>query len=205
MSERMVVRFRAPEKLAPLLGPVSRAFPDADRVDVTTVSLDVILLNQGQPVGLLDVTLYVKDRVSVMFARRGQGNLPAVQNLPPEPVDPFAAGVPGAIRVWLEGMLLGRKAEPPVVLPFTPMVQVLDALPQAAHQRAEQIENTRRAEAGHMSAYVRERAFDRIVVRVREASASVSARGRVLGTLRFGVEAEEKELRINAFDPRRAK
>jgi hypothetical protein len=195
---------REEAKAAKLLAPAKDTFGTAERVVPATLHTAVYLFLGTKIVGKVDLTLHLAgDGLSVVFASWVAEAAPGDLVLPPEPVDPFAAGVAGALRVWIEGLLASGR-EGAVGIPLTPDREVLAQLPAVAHGGVQPRLATRSTQIENLAGWLRATTYDRVFVLPPEATYSVWARGRVEGILRVGLEPEETDLRINALSARAA-
>jgi biopolymer transport protein ExbD len=206
-EKRFAVRFRPAEKLAALVTPMRETFPGAPKVVPSTVRLDVYLFRGAAAVGKADVTVHLAgSALSLVFARWvGAEELPKDLVLPPFAVDPFAAGVPGHLRVWLEGTLASGRAHGVAGIPLTPPSEVLSQLPRVAHAGVAPALAARAADVDLLARWLAATPCDRLLLIVRDATASVQLPTGVVGILRYGLEPEEKDLRLNSLSPRAAR
>ncbi len=202
IKNSMVVRLREPEKLVPAVQASRDAFRDAVRVEPSTVRLTLFFFNGVKGVGSADVTVHIgADSPSFVFARWADEPVPANIILPPEPVDPFAAGVPGALRAWVETAFLRGKQGGGAAMPMTPPDEILAELPASYHDRVKPYLDRRASQFEALARNLRATRYDRLFVVVNEASAAVHNKTGVVGGIKMQMEVEEKALRIKHLKP----
>jgi hypothetical protein len=201
----MVTRMRDPQRLSAQVTPLQQMFKGAQRVQPTTVKLDVYLVRGVTIVGKVEVTLHTGgSALSFIFARWVDETLPTDPTLPPAVADPFAAGVPGHVRVWLEAAFASVYRQGATGLPMAPEREVLGYLPGVAQAGATGALAARQPEFEHLSGWLRSMAYDRLLILPRQATAAVIQGQHVIGIVQYGLEAEERELRLTSLAGRAA-
>ena len=204
VSPFIVVRKRGPQALTELLAPAQRIFADATEVRLATLRVDVYLVNGIVPVGKAEATLnLIGDQLNLVSAVWTNENLPPSATLPPEPVDDFASGLPGAVRFWLENAFGSARRLGAAALPLAPTDTVLRGLPAAYHAQARPGLDARGRSTQALATAIQSRSFDRLLLVARDGSAAVLRGPEVVGVLIFGFESEEQELRVHSLTPRR--
>ncbi|MDJ0976171.1 MAG: hypothetical protein QNJ98_17050 [Planctomycetota bacterium] len=206
VAQQVVVRQRELTKLSDLMTPVERAFRDAEAIRVGTMKVDVLLSRGGRPVGLFELELLMGPaQVAFVTMRSLPGEIPPDVVLPPEAVDPYAAATPGRLRVWIEAQMAAIRQRGEAAVTLAPERDVLAGCPAARQAALRQELATRRGEVQRAVRTIRALSFDRAFITVRNAMATVTAKGQVVGRIDLGIEAEEGELRINRMTPLRGR
>ena len=204
-GDLLVKRRRQLEGVEQMFAEARQAFPGADRVVVATVRLQAFLFRGADAVGRVDVTLDLSgEPPSVVFGSWVPGQYPPGARLPPRETDPFAAGVPGHLRVWLEGLLAGGKARGASAVPLAPESRVLANLPDVAHPSVLDALRRRQAAVENLVGWLRATPYDRVFVATVEGSAAVTMQGRIVGLLRFAIESEGGGLRLSSMKAKAA-
>lgn len=205
LPKYMVNRMREPQRLTAQVTPLQQMFKGAQRVQPTTLKLDVYLLRDVTIVGKVEVTLHTAgSALSFIFARWVVETFPTDLSLPPVLTDPFAAGVPGHVRVWLEAAFAAVYRQGPGGLPMAPEREVLGYLPAVAQAGAAQALAGRPAEFDVLAKWLTVTPYDRLLILPRQGTAAVIGGNTVTGILQYGLEAEEKELRLTTLTGRAA-
>ena len=137
LTEHFVMRLRDVEKLGAMVSPLVEMFPGTTKVVPSTLRLDVYLVKGVTVVGKVETTLHIAgSAMSLVFARWVVEDFPSGLNLPPAVSDPFAAGVPGHVRVWLETTFATVYRQGAAGLPLAPESEVLAQLPTVAHENS---------------------------------------------------------------------
>ncbi|MFM8980938.1 MAG: ExbD/TolR family protein [Planctomycetia bacterium] len=201
----MVKRQRDVRALAEQVTPLQQLFPDAQRVQPSTLQMDVFLVRENAVVGKVASTLYTGGgALSFIFARWVVEPFPQDLVLPPLPTDPFAAGVPGHLRVWLEASLAAVYRQGAGGLRLAPEREVLGYLPAVAQAGARAALASRLPEMEQLAAELQRVPYDRLLLVPRQATAAVVGGGAVRGIVQYGLEAEERELRLVGLSGRAA-
>lgn len=201
----MVRRQRDVRELAAQVTPLQQMFPEAQRVQPTTLQLDAFLVRENVVVGKVATTLYTGGgALSFVFGRWVVEPFPQDLVLPPLPTDPFAAGVPGHLRVWLEASLAATTRQGAGGLRLAPEREVLGYLPAVAQPAARAALAARLPELEQLAAELAKVSYDRLLLVPRQATAAVVGSGAVLGIVQYGLEAEERELRLVGLSGRAA-
>lgn len=201
----MVRRERDVRELAVQVTPLQQMFPEVQRVQPTTLQLDVFLVRENAVVGKVATTLYTGGgALSFVFARWVVEPFPQDLVLPPLPTDPFAAGVPGHLRVWLEASLAATYRQGAGGLRLAPEREVLGYLPAVAQPGARAALAGRLPELEQLAAELARTAYDRLLIVPRQGTAAVVGGGAVRGIVQYGLEAEERELRLVGLSGRAA-
>jgi hypothetical protein len=205
LPKYMVNRMREPQRLTAQVTPLQPMFKGAQRVQPTTMKLDVYLVRDVTIVGKVEVTLHTAgSALSFIFARWVVETFPSDLSLPPVLTDPFAAGVPGHVRVWLEAAFSAVYRQAAGGLPMAPEREVLGYLPAVAQAGAGQALAGRPAEFDVLAKWLTVTPYDRLLILPRQGTAAVIGGNRVMGILQYGLEAEEKELRLTSLTGRAA-
>lgn len=205
LTEHFVQRLRDVDKLGAAVSPLVEMFPGTTKVVPSTLRLDVYLVRGVSVVGKVETTLHIGgSAMSLVFARWVVEDFPTGLNLPPAAADPFAAGVPGHVRVWLEAAFNTVYRQGAAGLPLAPENEVLAQLPTVAHENSRRSLGARAAEFDVLSKWLQVTEYDRLLVLPRGATAAVHAGGRVAGILSYGIESEDKELRLLSLTGRAA-
>ncbi len=201
----MVNHMREPQRLTAQVTPMQKLFQGTQRVIPSTLKLDVYLLKGVSIVAKTEVTLHTAGSgLSFIFARWVSEQFPTDFNLPPVLADPFAAGVPGHVRVWLEAAYGATYRQGAAGLPQTPEREVLGYLPSVAHAGVVKALAARPPDFDVLAKWLRVTEYDRLLIIPRQATAAVVQEGHVSGILQYGIEAEEKELRLTSLTGRAA-
>jgi hypothetical protein len=204
-GDLLVKRRRQLEGVEQMFAEARQTFPGADRVVVATVRLQAFLFRGADAVGRVDVTLDLSGETpSVVFGSWVPGQYPPGAHLPPRETDPFATGVPGHLRVWLEGLLVGGKARGASAVPLAPESRVLANLPDVAHPSVLDALRRRQAAVENLVGWLRATPYDRVFVATVEGSAAVTMQGRIAGLLRFAIESEGGGLRLSSMKAKAA-
>lgn len=162
----------------------------------------------GSKAGLLLVALLgcvAGSALSFIYARWvNEQERPADLALPPAAADPFAAGVPGHVRVWLEAAFATVYRQGATGLVLAPANEVLAQLPTVAHENSAKGLAARGTDFDVLAKWLQVTEYDRLLVLPRGATAAVHAQGRVAGILQYGLESEERELRLSSITGRAA-
>jgi hypothetical protein len=203
---RVIQRFSVdPGNLARLLAPARETFPNAERVQAATLHVAAYLFRGAEAVGKVDVTFHLGLLTpSVIFASWVSEEYPKNLFLAPRLVDPFAAGVPGHLRVRLEGLLADARRGGAAALPLAPEAEVLRLLPAVAHAGVRQQLAARGAQIDALQRWLQATPYDRLVLLAPDATVAVGAEGRITGILRAVLEAEARELKISSLTARAA-
>ena len=205
LEKELVVRLRPDEKRLILIPGELRNLGGANRIRMRTLGLDLLFFLEGQPVGHARARLLLSGRsVFLHSIALVAGALPPAQNVPPEAVDPFAAGVPGAVRVLFESIVLDAKATGRVSQ-LAPPAYASALLPPEEAVEAQIGDRTRQADAARFAAQLRNLRFDRLILSPTDATAIADDAGtkKLVGRLTLGIESEEQELRIQSLRARR--
>lgn len=179
------------------------AFPGPERVVVGTTRVQAYLLRENGIVGQIDLTLCTSgERLDVVFGSWVAGEYPSNLTLDPVEVDRFAAGVPGHLRVWVEGTLAAARVRGPGAVPLATEEDVLAQLPAVARAGARRALAGRLATLGNLVGWVRATPFDRLLVLKVEGTAAIHAHDRIEGILRFDLDPEQGELSLASLTPR---
>ncbi len=180
------------------------AFPQADGVVPATIRVQAYLTSGVHIVGKVDVTLATSgDRMEVVYANWVVERFPDDLTLPPVETEPFAAGVPGRLRVVIEGLLAAARARGPGALPLASEATVLQYLPAVAHASVRPTLARRKPAIDALAGWLRATPYDRVFVAVVDGQASVRSKdGRVIGVLRYALEGENGDLALASLDPR---
>ena len=201
----LVKRRRQPEGVDQMFAEARATFPAADRVVIATTRVQAFLFRGADAVGRVDVTLDVSgEEPTVVFGSWVPGQYPPGAHLPPRETDPFAAGDPGHLRVWLEGLLAAGKARGASAVPLTPESRVLANLPDVAHPSVQSALQRRAAAVDNLVGWLRATPYDRVFVATVEGSAAVTMQGRIAGVLRFAIESEGDGLRLSSMKAKAA-
>lgn len=196
----LVKRRRQPEGVDQMFEEARRIFPAADRVVVATTRVQAFLFRGADAVGRIDVTLDLSGEApTIVFASWVPGQYPPGAHLPPRQTDPYAAGVPGHLRVWLEGLLAAGKASGASAVPLAPESRILANLPDVAHASVRGALQRRVAAIENLVGWLRATPYDRVFIATVEGSAAVTMQGRVAGVLRFVIESEGGGLRLSSM------
>jgi hypothetical protein len=201
---RFVTRLRGAERVGALLTPVSAKFPGAQRVTPSTLRLDVYLLKGVTVVGKVETTIHTAgSAMSFVFAKWGKIDVESGDlTIPPAVSDPFAAGVPGHLRVWLEAAFSAVYRQGAGGLPLAPVNEVLAQLPAIAHASSTKALDARAPDMELLAKWLQVTEYDRLLIVPRSGTAGVLAEGRIAGILEYGLESEEKELRLSGITGR---
>jgi hypothetical protein len=182
-----------------------QTFPGAELVTVSTVRVRLLLFKGADAVGHVDFTILLSAKeLGLVFGSWVAGEYPPGARLPPRATDPYAARVPGHLRVWLEGVLAKARLHGKSELPLATEADVLAQLPAVAHPGVRAAIAGRDAHLQNLVGWLRATPFDRVVVATAEGSAAVLHGGRVAGVLRYALEAENGELRLSSMKARAA-
>ena len=180
-----------------------QVFRNPEAVTAGTVRFLAYLVQGTTPVGRVDVTLSLTgDGVGVVFASWTAESVPADLILPPHLTDPFAPGIPGYFRIWLEGTLTAARLRGAVGVPLATEAEVLAQMPTVAHPSVRAALSGRLAAINHLVGWLRATHYDRVFVAAAEGTAAVRQGGRVTGILRFNLEGERGELSMATLKPR---
>lgn len=205
LPTRFVTRLRGAERLGAVLTPLATLFPGTQRVIPSTLRIDVYLLKGTTVVGKVETTLHVPGSgVSFVFAKWKKEIVADDVTLTPAVSDPFAAGVPGHLRVWLEAAFSAVYRQGAEGLPLAPVNDVLAQLPAIAHASATTSLAARGPDMNELARWLQVTEYDRLLLVPRAGTAAVHAEGRVAGILTYGLESEEKELRLTGLSGRAA-
>lgn len=205
MTEFFLTRLRDKDRFAGWFEPLVGLFPGAQKVVPSTLRLDVFLLKGTTFVGKVETTLNTSgSAISFIFARWVNEQFPSDLALPPAAADPFAAGVPGHIRVWLETAFATVYRQGSGGLLLAPESEVLAQLPTVAHEGSARALGARAADLDILAKWLQVTEYDRLLVIPRGATAAVHLEGRVAGILQYGIESEERELRLSSITGRAA-
>jgi hypothetical protein len=206
-AERVAARVRAdPAKSEALLGPARRAFPAPERVLPSNLRAEAYLFAEGKAVGKVDLTIHLAGGApSVVFGRWVVETFPDGLTLPPLAVDPYSFGVPGHLRVWIEGLLLAARREGAAGIPLTPEAEVLPLLPAVAHADVRRAVAARAASVEALAKWLQATRFDRILLLSPEASVAVVSGGKVSGILYANLDGEARDLLILGLRARAAR
>jgi hypothetical protein len=201
-----VKRMREPQSLARHVNPTIDLFPGAQKVVPSTLRLDVFLVRGVNIVGKVETTVNIAgSAVSFIWARWVTEQFPSDITLPPVQADPFAAGVPGHVRVWMEAAFDSVYRQGAAGLLRAPEGEVLAQLPLVAHPGAQKLLASREGDLALLARWLAATDYDRLLLIPRSGSAAVHAEGRVAGILQFGLESEEGELRLTSLTGRPAR
>lgn len=202
IAQQFVVRLRDLRKLSVAMTPVSKAFANAQSISTRSIRLYVLLSYLGQPVEVFEVELlFGRDRVMVAGLKQTPGQIPAGVTLMPEAVDPFAAGTPGRLRIWIEALMDSARRRGAAGVPLAPDAHVLAACPASRRGAVQQALGRRQADVARATQMIARSKFDRATVFVRDATAGVAIAGRWAGLIEIGLEPEEGQLRVNKLTP----
>lgn len=191
--------------LARLLAPARETFPAAERVIASTLHVEAYLFRGPEAVGKVDVTIQLGGTTpTVIFASWIAEAYPKNLFLVPRQVDPFGAGTPGYLRVWLEGLLANARRAGPGGIPLANEAEVLRLLPVVAHASVRAQIAARGPQIDALQKWLQATPYDRLVLLSPDATAAVWSRGRIDGVLRASLEAEARELKILALTARAA-
>ncbi len=206
LTESFVSRLRDADRFGAWFEPLVSMFPGTERVVPSTLRLDVYLLKGTAVVGKVETTLNVAgSALSFIYARWvNEQERPADLALPPAAADPFAAGVPGHVRVWLEAAFATVYRQGATGLVLAPANEVLAQLPTVAHENSAKGLAARGTDFDVLAKWLQVTEYDRLLVLPRGATAAVHAQGRVAGILQYGLESEERELRLSSITGRAA-
>jgi hypothetical protein len=201
-----VKRMREPQGLARHVNPTIDLFPGTQRVVPSTLRLDVFLVRGVNIVGKVETTVNIAgSAMSFIWARWVTEQFPSDITLPPVQADPFAAGVPGHVRVWMEAAFDSVYRQGAAGLLRAPEGEVLAQLPPVAHPGAQKLLASREGDLALLARWLAATDYDRLLIIPRSGSAAVHADGRVAGILQFGLESEESELRLTSLSGRPAR
>lgn len=196
-GDLLVKRRRQPQGVDQMFADARRVFANADRVVVSTARVQAFLFRGADAVGQVDVTVDMSgEEPSVVFGSWVPGQYPPGAHLPPRETDPYAAGVPGHLRVWLEGLLAAAKKRGTSAVPLAPESRVLANLPDVAHPSVGAALSRRQAAIENLVGWLRATPYDRVFLATVEGSAAVTMQNRIAGLLRFAIESEGGGLRI---------
>lgn len=183
-----------------------QTFPVTAGVTVSTARLQGWLFRDNEIVGRVDLTIDVtRPQPSIVYARWVAGPYPSAGvRLPPEQTDPYAGGVPGHLRVWIEGALAAGRVQGASALPLASEAQVLSQLPLVAHAGVRAGLAQRGAGIDNLCAWLRATPYNRLFVEAAEGSAAVKDPRGVSGILRFALAAEGGELALSSLTARAA-
>jgi hypothetical protein len=202
-EDHLVERKRSASEADRILAPARRAFPTATEARVTTLRIHVFLFRESQPVGKADVTLDLSgERPGLVFGAWVAEAFPERITLPPMETDPFASGVPGHLRVWIEALFAALKVRDEGSLPFATEAEVLRFLPAVAHPGVRAALAGRPDAVKTLAEWLRARPYDRLYLLPSEGNAAVAVDRAVGGVLRFGLESEDGQLRLNNLTPK---
>jgi hypothetical protein len=159
-------------------------------------------LFQGEKiVGKVDTTLHTSgDVLDVIFANWVVEDFPGDLTLPPAETEPYAAGVPGQLRVWLEGLLAAARARGAGALPLASEADVLAELPPVAHAGVRAAMERRMPAFEALVGWLRATPYDRVYLAAVDGQAGVHALdGSVVGVLRYGLEGEAGSLSLSSL------
>ena len=205
LKKELVVRLRPEEKRLMLIPGELRNLGGANRIRMRTLGLDLLFFHEGQPTGHARARLLLSGRsVYLLSIAPVAGALPPAHDVPPEAVDPFAAGVPGAVRVFFESVVLDAKATGRVAQ-LAPTAYAAALLPPEEAVQVQVADRTRQADAGRFAAQMRNLRFDRLILHPTDATAIADEAGanKLVGRLTLGIESEEQELRVQSLRARR--
>ncbi len=205
LKKELVVRLRPDEKRLILIPGELRNLGGANRIRMRTLGLDLLFFQDGQPSGHARARLLLSGRsVFLLSIAPVAGALPQAHDVPPEAVDPFAAGVPGAVRVFFESVVLDAKASGRVAQ-LAPSAYAAALLPPEEGVQAQMGDRTRQADAARFAAQMRTLRFDRLILHPTDATAIADEAGanKLVGRLTLGIESEERELRVQSLRARR--
>jgi hypothetical protein len=204
--QRFVSRLQTPERMGALVEPVAQKFAGAQRVTPSTLGFDVYLVRGITFVGKVKATLHVAGSAVSFIDAAWIPNLdvPEGVTLPPPAADPFAAGVPGHVRVWFEAAFSGVYRQGVAGLPLAPVNEVLAQLPTVAQKGATDRLNLRGPQLELLAKWLAATPYDRLVIMPGTSTAAVHAEGRVAGILNYELESEEHDLRLVSLRGREA-
>lgn len=198
--ETFVKRMREPQALARHVNPTIDMFPGAQRVVPSTLRLDVYLVRGVNIVGKVETAVNVAgSAVSFIWARWVTEQFPTDITLPPVQSDPFAAGVPGHVRVWMEASFSSVYRQGAAGLLRAPQGEILAQLPPVAHPGAQKLLASREGDLDLLARWLTATDYDRLLIIPRSGTAAVHTDGRVAGILKFGLESEEAQLRLTSL------
>jgi hypothetical protein len=201
-----VKRMRDPQALARHVNPTIDLFPGTQKVVPSTLRLDVFLVRGVAIVGKVETAVNLSgSAMSFIWARWVTEQFPTDITLPPVQADPFAAGVPGHVRVWMEASFASVYRQGAAGLLRAPEGEVLAQLPPVAHAGAQRLLASRESDLDLLARWLTATEYDRLLLIPRSGSAAVHADGRVTGILQFGLESEEGELRLTSLSGRQAR
>lgn len=188
----LVKRRRQAEGVQRMFADARAAFGEAREVRPSTLRVQAYLFQGAQVVAKVDATLVVSTpQVSLLFAHGADEAVPQDVVLPPRETEPYAAGVPGRLRGWVEGMLLQLEREGVAGVPLAPEASVLANLPPVAHPGARGAIARRVPALERLAGRLRTVEYDRLFVTlVTGQAAVVDPAGRVMGVLRYDLEGE---------------
>ena len=200
---RFVTRLRDVKRMGDTIEPLAKMFPGTQKVTPSTLLFDVYLVRGVNFVGKVEVTLHVAgSAVSIVYAKWVVEQVPADITLAPPATDPFAAGVPGHLRVWLEAAFDTVYRQGAVGFPLAPVNEVLEQLPEVAKKSTSADLAARAANLELLAKWLQVTDYDRLVLVCRGGIASVRAENRVAGILQFALESEEADLRLTGLSGR---
>jgi biopolymer transport protein ExbD len=205
LKKELVVRLRPDEKRLILIPGELRNLGGANRIRMRTLGVDLLFFLEGQPTGHARARLLLSGRsVYLLSIAPVAGALPEAHDVPPEAVDPFAAGVPGAVRVYFESVVLDAKASGRVAQ-LAPTEYAAALLPPTETVEVQVGDRARQADAARFAAQLRGLRFDRLILHPTDATAIAddAASKSLVGRLTLGMESEEQELRIQSLRARR--
>ncbi|MFV1959376.1 MAG: hypothetical protein ACC662_08180, partial [Planctomycetota bacterium] len=176
------------------------AFPKPDRVVPATLRVQGYAFQGGDAVGKVDVTLDLTGPgLDVVYASWVVEKFPRDLVLPPAEADPYAAGKPGSLRVWIEGLLAAARARGPAVVPLASEARVLAQLPRVAHAGVRAGLARRPQTLEYLAGWLRATPYDRLLIAAVDGQASVWQGGRIVGVLRYAIAGEAGRLALSAL------
>ncbi len=200
----LVKRRRQGRGVEAMFRDARQAFRDAKEVRPSTLRVQAYLLKGARAVGKVDATLGLSGSTTdLLFAHWIPEEMPGGLVLPPRETEPYAAGTPGAIRVWLEGLFATLVRRGPKAVPLAPEARVLADLPPVAHAGARRALDPRETALQTLAQHLREVSYDRVFIVFASGQAAVIASdGSIEGVLRYDLEGELGNLSIAALSAR---
>lgn len=182
------------------------AFPAATQVVPATLRVQAYLFQGTKIVGKVDLTLdLAREPIDTVFASWVVEEFPQALGLPPVETEPFAAGLPGQLRVFVEGLLAALRARGTSGIPIAPLEALLAELPPVAHAGVRAAFERRAPALEALAGWLRATPYDRVLLAVVDGQAAVhAADGTIPGVLRFALEGESGVLALATLAARLA-
>lgn len=187
-----------PEASAELRARMAREGAGLDAVRPSNIAVTLELLQGGAPVGRVAALVQLgSTRSSVVWMRwLGPGAA--------EGAVTAARGVPAALRLFLEGELLGLRSAGPSGVTWAQPDDVVSAYPLIARESVQRTMAGRETSAQQLQQALANVAFDAVHILPGQASAALLRAGRVVGVGYLVLAAEDDGLLLRDVQVRRA-